>query len=64
MHVQGEIRVRLMKAGLSESTSLDVACDLADYIAKSSLCKDEVREAYLGLSKDPDHPSVVVRDVS
>ncbi len=49
MEIQGEIKIRLMKAGLSQEKSHELAGELLDYIARSPITTDEHRQAYTAL---------------
>lgn len=48
MEVQGEIKVRLMKAGLM-SEAHDLAADILDYIVQAPITKNEYQKLYAEL---------------
>lgn len=46
MEVQGEIKVSLVKAGLSQAMAHSTAAGILDYVARSSIVTEEHRKAY------------------
>lgn len=49
LSLQGEIKVRLMRAGLSQDVAHETAADLLDYIARSPVVTEDHRKDYLQL---------------
>ncbi len=52
MKLQGEMRVALLKSGVPEKQSEDVACAMLDIVANSDCITPEVKSAYAQLSDE------------
>lgn len=57
LSLQGEIKVRLMRAGLSQDISHETAADLLDYIARSPVVTEDHRKDYLELPSWTPNPA-------
>jgi hypothetical protein len=51
MQVQGEIKIRLIKAGLTQTTAHELAGELMDFVLKSPITNEEHRKVYESLNE-------------